>query len=41
MRGMLESMKDIEIIEPTVTIKSSMNEESEKMLRELAKTVAE
>lgn len=41
MRGMLEAMKDIEIIEPIVTIKSSMNEESEKMLRELAKTVAE
>lgn len=41
MRGMLEAMKDIEIIEPIVTIKSSMNEESGKMLRELAKTVAE
>lgn len=41
MGGILESMKDIEIIEPTVTIKSSMNEESEKMLRELAKAVAE
>lgn len=41
MRGMLEAMKDIEIIEPIVTIKSSMNEESEKMLMELAKTVAE
>ena len=41
MGGMLEGMKDIEIIEPVVTIKSSVNEDSERMLKELAKAVTE
>ncbi len=40
MKGMLETMKDIEIIEPVVTIKSSLNEESEKMMENLAEIVA-
>ena len=41
MKAMLETMKDIEIIEPVITIKSSMTEENEKMLEELAKNIAE
>lgn len=40
MKGILETMKDIEIIEPVVTIKSSLNEESEKSLEELAEIIA-
>lgn len=40
MKGILETMKDIEIIEPVVTIKSSLNEESEKLMENLAEIVA-
>ena len=40
MKELLEQMKDIEIIEPVVTIKSSLNEESEKMMENLAEIVA-
>lgn len=39
MRGMLEAMKEIEIIEPVVTIKSSLDDNSGKQLEELAKSV--
>ena len=39
MRGMLEAMKEIEIIEPVVTIKSSLDDNSGKQLEELAKAV--
>ena len=41
MKGMLEGMKDIDIMEPVVTIKSSLNEDSERKLEELAKAVSE
>ena len=36
MRGILETMKDIEIVEPVVTIKSSMKDGDEEKLEELA-----
>ena len=37
MRDMLEKMKDITIVEPVITIKSSMKEENKNMIKELAK----
>lgn len=40
MKGMLETMKEIEIIEPVITIKSSMTDENEKMMEELAEIIA-
>ena len=36
MKEILETMKDIEIIEPVVTIKSTLNNESREKLNELA-----
>ncbi len=40
MRGMLESMKNITILEPTVTIKSTLKEENMPDLKKLADAVA-
>ncbi len=39
MRGMLESMKDIEAVEPTVTIKSAMNAANMESMEQLAKAL--
>jgi flavorubredoxin len=39
MRGILEQMKDIEIIEPVVTIKSTMSEENIEEFKVLAKNL--
>ncbi len=39
MRKLLEEMKDIRILEPVVTIRSTMDERVEKELQELAKAV--
>lgn len=36
MRGLLESMKQIAIVEPTVTIRSALNNDSRQVMRELA-----
>ena len=36
MRGMLETMKDIEIVEPMVTIRSRMKEENIPAMEQLA-----
>lgn len=36
MRGLLESMKQITIVEPTVTIRSALNNDSRQVMRELA-----
>ena len=36
MKEILEQMKDIEIIEPIVTIRSTLNDESRERLNELA-----
>lgn len=36
MRGILETMKDIQILEPVVTVKSVVNEETMKDMQELA-----
>lgn len=41
MKGMLEGMKEIDIVEPVITIKSSMSEDNEKMMEELAEIIAE
>lgn len=40
MRGMLEQMKQIEIVEPVVTIRSRMNPDSIKAMEELADVIA-
>ena len=40
MRGLLETMKNITIIEPTVSVKVKLSEENEKQLREIAKQFA-
>ncbi|MDE7232740.1 MAG: flavodoxin domain-containing protein, partial [Lachnospiraceae bacterium] len=39
MRETLESMKEISVLEPVVTIKSTLNEESEAQLRKLAEAL--
>ena len=39
MKEILEQMKDIEIIEPIVTIRSTLNEESREKLKELAENI--
>ena len=39
MRETLESMKELTVLEPVVTIKSTLNEESEAQLRKLAETL--
>ena len=36
MRGILESMKEIRILEPVVTVKSAVKEESLAAMKELA-----
>ena len=41
MKGLLEEMKEIEIIEPVVTITSTLNEESTKALEILAKAMVQ
>lgn len=41
MRAMLEGMRNIRILEPAVTIKSSLKEESRAKMRELAEAIAE
>lgn len=41
MRAMLEDMREIKILEPMVTIKSSLKEESRAKMRELAEAMAE
>ena len=41
MKDILSKMKNIEIIEPTVTIMSKMNEESIAKMEELAKSILE
>ncbi|MGN1443087.1 MAG: FprA family A-type flavoprotein [Acutalibacteraceae bacterium] len=40
MKGLLESMKNITIIEPTVSVKVKLSEENEKQLKEIAKQFA-
>ena len=40
MRGLLETMKNITIIEPTVSVKVKLSEENEKQLSEIAKQFA-
>lgn len=40
MKGLLESMKNITIIEPTVSVKVKLSEENEKQLSEIAKQFA-
>ena len=40
MRAMLEAMKEIRIVEPMVTIRSTLNADSEAMLRSLAEEMA-
>ena len=39
MKEILEQMKDIEIIEPIVTIRSTLNDESREKLNELADNI--
>ena len=41
MKSLLETMKDIEIVEPTITVRSSLSEENKKELEELVKTMVE
>lgn len=41
MKNLLEEMKEIEVLEPTVTITSSLNEESTKAMEALAKALAQ
>lgn len=41
MRGLLESMKQITIVEPTVTIRSALNNDSRQVMRELADKVVQ
>lgn len=40
MKGILETMKDITVAEPVVTIKSTVNADSAAAMKELAKTLA-
>lgn len=40
MKGLLETMKNITIIEPTVSVKVKLSEENEKQLEEIAKQFA-
>ena len=40
MKAMLETMKDITLLEPMVTIKSALNEESLAQLQQLADAIA-
>ena len=40
MKGLLETMKNITIIEPTVSVKVKLSEENEKQLSEIAKQFA-
>ena len=39
MKEMLQNMKNINIIEPTITIKSRMNEENIEQMKELAEGI--
>ena len=39
MRGMIETMKDCEIVEPMVTIRSRMKKEDEASLEKLAESL--
>ncbi len=41
MKEIIDGMKNIELIEPTVSIKSTMNAETEKSFKELAKNILE
>ncbi|HCT91383.1 MAG TPA: flavodoxin [Lachnospiraceae bacterium] len=41
MKAMLEDMRELKILDPMVTIKSSLKEESRTKMRELAKAMAE
>lgn len=40
MKGLLDSMKNITILEPTVSVKVKLSEENEKQLKEIAKQFA-
>ncbi len=40
MKGLLETMKNITILEPTVSVKVKLSEENEKQLKEIAKQFA-
>ena len=40
MKGILETMKNITVIEPTVSVKVKLSEENEKQLAEIAKQFA-
>ena len=39
MRGMLEGLKDVEIVEPIVSLRSSMKEENVAQLEALADAI--
>lgn len=39
MRGMLEGLKDVEIVEPVVSLRSSMKEENVAQLEDLADAI--
>ena len=39
MRGMLEGLKDVEIVEPVVSLRSSMKEENVAQLEALADAI--
>ena len=39
MKEIIADMKDIDLVEPVVTIKSTLDEQSEKALQELARNI--
>lgn len=41
MRSMLETMKEIEVVDPVITIRSAMTPENERQIRELAEKLCE
>ena len=41
MRKMLEEMKEVTIVEPMVTIKSTLNAESEAQMDEMVKAICQ
>ena len=41
MKNMLQGMKDINVLENVVTIKSTMKEENREQLKEMAKEILE
>ena len=40
MRGMLETMKNIDLVEPTLTIRSAWKEEYEEQLQTLVESIS-